>query len=235
VGSVLGELHLARSFGPAREDPPALSRVLGVSRDGQRLLVQAVRSSSLEWLDLEARTRSPCSSVGVGQESIATWLEGAELARHPQTGQQMRTRLHSAGVDLQGRLALVSRRGRVHIVDTHPTGGLALAPRPGGAALRAIRPFEDHPGVPGAGWSLRVATWSDGSRAFMDSRGLLHLQSARPGPEVTLALADPGPLAVWASDGGLLGPSVFTGVSSALFTSEAQVQAHLARFAEGIR
>jgi hypothetical protein len=58
---------------------------------------------------------------------------------------------------------------------------------------------------------LKVATWQNGSQAFLDSRGILHLKSSDPAlPEVSLVLTD-GPLAVWSSDGLIAGPSFFIG------------------------
>ena len=50
-----------------------------------------------------------------------------------------------------------------------------------------------------------------GSRAFLDSRGLLHLKSSDPKvPEVTLVLSEPN-LAGWCSNGDLWGEKYYTG------------------------
>jgi hypothetical protein len=55
-------------------------------------------------------------------------------------------------------------------------------------------------------YSARLPT---GSRAFLDSRGLLHLKSgARNLPEISLVLAD-GEVAGWTSDGFVCGPPFF--------------------------
>ena len=60
-----------------------------------------------------------------------------------------------------------------------------------------------------SGYSLSVAKWEDGSRAWIDSRGLLHLQSSdRQIPEATFVLAPTG-VAVWTSDGRTMGPSYY--------------------------
>lgn len=57
-----------------------------------------------------------------------------------------------------------------------------------------------------------AASWSDGSQAFLDSRGLLHLKSAnRNVPEITLVLHNDGALAAWSSDGRVYGPRCFHG------------------------
>jgi len=60
-----------------------------------------------------------------------------------------------------------------------------------------------------AGYTLRLAAWDDGSRAVLDSRGLLHLKSSDPAiPEVTLVLCE-GALAGWCADGRWFGPAYF--------------------------
>ena len=62
------------------------------------------------------------------------------------------------------------------------------------------------PSVNSSFWySLSVATWEDGSRAYLDSRGLLHLKSSdRDVPETTMVLSD-GRLSGWCSDGRFWG------------------------------
>jgi hypothetical protein len=58
-------------------------------------------------------------------------------------------------------------------------------------------------------WTLEAASWPDGSRAFIDSRGLLHLISSdRKLPQLTLVLTDQ-PLAGWTSDGRTFGWAYF--------------------------
>jgi hypothetical protein len=58
---------------------------------------------------------------------------------------------------------------------------------------------------------LWVAKWADGSRIYLDSRGMLHLRSAdRTLPEVSLVLTK-ADLAGWSSDGNVFGPRQFIG------------------------
>jgi hypothetical protein len=70
--------------------------------------------------------------------------------------------------------------------------------------------------VPTAGprgtlYRLSVAEWPDGSRAYLDSRGLLHLKSSDLRvPELTLVLCEV-PLAGWCANRGVFGPSYFSG------------------------
>jgi hypothetical protein len=74
-----------------------------------------------------------------------------------------------------------------------------------------LLPFSFAPmSVPaGLGCTLQVAEWPNGSKAFLDSRGLLHLKSHNPSlAEISLVLAD-GEVAAWTSDGYVCGPSFF--------------------------
>jgi hypothetical protein len=65
------------------------------------------------------------------------------------------------------------------------------------------------PTPPGLGCTLQLAVWPNGSKAFLDSRGLLHLKSHDPSlAEVSLVLSD-GEVAGWTSDGYVCGPSFF--------------------------
>jgi hypothetical protein len=66
-------------------------------------------------------------------------------------------------------------------------------------------------GPRGTRYRLSVAEWPDGSRAYLDSRGMLHLKSADLRvPELTLVLTE-CPLAGWCANRGVFGPSYFSG------------------------
>lgn len=62
---------------------------------------------------------------------------------------------------------------------------------------------------------LRRWVWPDGSEAFADSRGLLHLRSANPAlPQLTIVLATGRATAAWAASGQQCGWSYFTRLRS---------------------
>ncbi len=70
-------------------------------------------------------------------------------------------------------------------------------------------PFAEHPRKTKYGCSLQVAEFADGSQAFLDSRGLLHLKSGDKNlPEISLVLSS-SEVAGWTSDGFVCGPSFF--------------------------
>lgn len=122
----------------------------------------------------------------------------------------LRHKLHSVFVDTDGSLGLMSTKGY----------GLAIRCAPQSSDLR-LWPAHQQPGTrrghvvfqgpvrpAGSGYTLKLAQWKDGSRAYLDSRGLLHLRSSdRTIPELTLVLADP--VAAWSSDGARCGSRVF--------------------------
>lgn len=77
-------------------------------------------------------------------------------------------------------------------------------------SLRYRQSFEPIRGPKDAGFRLSKASWPNGSEAFLDSRGLLHLRSHDPqASELSLALCHHKPLAGWASDGASTGPVHF--------------------------
>lgn len=72
------------------------------------------------------------------------------------------------------------------------------------------------------GYVLKLAKWPNGSRAWLDNRGLLHLRSHDVSlPELTLVLGVSIPLATWTSEGRLSGPTFFTGEQSPLPSDDA--------------
>ncbi len=64
-------------------------------------------------------------------------------------------------------------------------------------------------------YTLQQAEWANGSKAWLDSRGLLHLKSAnRSHPEVTLVMRD-GSLSGWLSSGDVFGDDYYIGKNPA--------------------
>lgn len=218
------------------EEEVRYAAVEAISGDGERLLLRGAGPAGpfYELLHVETGARTPLRA----NDPHAPAMLEPQITRALTSGPQVRTRLQGLAVDGRGALALVSRRRRVHVLDVGPEGALVLRPvGHGEARLRAWRPFAPRPSPPGASWSLAMAAWPDGSRAFVDGRGLLHLVPAT-GPEVSLVLAD-GPLAAWTTEGELAGPSYFTGVLGDVPAGGDEavraVLRRIERFCEGIR
>jgi hypothetical protein len=117
-------------------------------------------------------------------------------------------------IEVGGRedLVLTSYRGqrlRLTVSDKHDQ--LELRSDDAGRKSTAEMLTFQKMAVPQAGFRLSVARWRDGSQAFLDSRGLLHLRSSSADvPEVSIVLTD-GALAGWCADGRLWGRRYFTG------------------------
>jgi len=211
-------------------DGPASCR--GVSRDGRRLIV-AFRGD--DW-----RTRH---RVDVATGDVALVRGDAGVALEPVLAQargNLRVRKKFDAVAVFGdQLALVSRRQDVLPFGLDAAGELRFARASGRRAdTRRLRAFEPTPGPGGRGFQLEAATWPSGDRAYLDSRGLLHLQRAGgPGPgELTLVLTDHLPVAAWrSSDGAVCGPAAFVGEAPAKQFAPAFAADFLRAFVERLR
>ena len=110
----------------------------------------------------------------------------------------------------QGRLILVTRK-RKHLTIVRAASRDRLVLAHGLLASETRRGFRPIKGPTGTRYRLTVATWDDGSRAFLDSRGMLHLKSSDTTlPDMSLVLHDNG-VAVWCSNGWMFGPEYFLG------------------------
>src|SRR5262249_601929 len=112
-------------------------------------------------------------------------------------------------------LTLVSRKRQALTISFDRASSTVRLTRPTPPHLHRtparVLPFEPCPGPEAVGYRLGGGTGPDGSKAFLDSRGLLHLQSADANvPEVSIVLQD-GHLAGWCADGTLWGDAYFTG------------------------
>jgi hypothetical protein len=191
-------------------------RVAAVSADGQRVLLSPEPGSigimAASWhLDLQKGTtrRTPHRAPTIALASDLLAGISNRILRH---------RFSSILVDDHGNLTLQACTGRSHCHIALDAAGrqLSLVTRPAAAVGGRYASFVDSPAPPGTGYRLSVATWRDGSRAYLDSRGLLHLRSSDSAvPELTLVLTE-GTMAGWCADRGLFGPAYFTGTESGI-------------------
>ena len=118
----------------------------------------------------------------------------------------MRTHFQSIGLTPEGQIGLCGTSGAWQYIRIQAKN-LRLEQFEVSQRL-AIRHFEHSTWNDEQHCHLRMVEWTNGSRAFLDDRGLLHLQSASPHiPEVTLALPNGMALSAWASDGHRIGVS----------------------------
>ncbi len=222
--------------------------LIGASHDGHRIILRGPSHGSMVdvLFDLERKTTRPISG------DPHAWLE-PEVLRITANSQSLRHKFAGIGVSDTGSLALVHDTGFAWTVTLDKGGDLGLvvsqAEKPWTVATRktgyanqqagfasqqaGFASFQPTYSPPGTRYALRAAVWKDGSRAYLDSRGMLHLKSVdRALPEITLVLTS-GKLAGWSSDGRLFGPAFFTGDRPVV---EARVfQEELARFVARVR
>jgi hypothetical protein len=111
------------------------------------------------------------------------------------------------GVDEEGRLALSRYKG-VNSFTQSSGDRMNLTWNESGKMLHR-RQFLTIKSPPGTKFNLRYARWADGSEAWLDSRGLLHLVSSdRKLPQITLTLSNM-PVAGWTSEDQTFGWNYF--------------------------
>lgn len=122
--------------------------------------------------------------------------------------------LHDVGILADCVLRVVKSPGpRLELVDGPQGSRLWRITSTGKEAAPGVfRPFAPFATSQRLGCSLRLATWPDGSRAWLDSRGLLHLRSsAATIPEISLVISTQSVLSAWCSDGAVCGTEFFLG------------------------
>jgi len=177
--------------------------LLGISSDGRSVLI--LGSTLLQILNAEIEVRR-------GFTYSACDLHG-DLYRRI-TDRSLRNRFDGIFIlnqclylrTIKGDILAVKTGGNLVVNRIQPK--IAMI-RPAPDLMPNWAPFEDTPSPPGTGYTLKVAEWSDGSRAWLDSRCLLHLRSAnRDVPEATIVLAE-GRLCGWSEEGGYFGTAYF--------------------------
>lgn len=182
-----------------------------ISSDGRRLVLCAgnvdSRGKRESWL-MNLHSGEVTRTEGDPQSLLtAPLLAGL-------TQRTLRNRFKAIYLDGE-TLTLVPARGDQHLGIVHSSGFPAGAEvrfttRFPPAGFRELR-LETVASPRGAGYRLAKAEWQDGSRAYLDSRGLLHLKSSDPSiPEVTLVLGERA-FSGWCADGRVWGDEYFTG------------------------
>jgi hypothetical protein len=182
--------------------------VVEVSKDQRHVLICPPNASERKGpaviLDIVSGQVNPCP-LDKHLFSIRAIRETA----HPRP---IRCNIEAVGCRATGELLLFTSRGKVlRLVSAHDrvwrlemllTNEWSTAQK-----KQSLRPLKREPG----GFSLRKAVWEDGSEAWLDSRGMLHLRSSQSQlPEMTLVLQDNN-VAVWCSNGLVSGDPYLTG------------------------
>lgn len=178
-----------------------------ISEDGHRICLGTASSRDLQVLDLKLGR----ASVVPNHSRRSPSELAAELVQ-PQVvppRQSVRVNLDQISFGPGRQPKLRSTKGQWHRVAL-VSRALRLVPLTS-PETGCMGPVTFEPAVTSAELNLRlkVASWPDGSKAWLDDRGLLHLKNADPKiPEASLLLNN-GNLAAWASDGATCGSNWF--------------------------
>lgn len=180
-------------------------QVAAVSANGKRIVLR------------EAERKAACAVVDVDTLAVqhhtgdpTLLAEGWQTSIHAVS---VRNNFTYIFVDDRGVLTLTSKKNRQLAIDYDPaTDRIRLRPNEGAPPRGPRLTFKQVEVAANVGYTLTVATWDDGSQAFLDSRGLLHLKSAdeHEVPECTIVLVD-GELSGWCADGRMWGTPYFLG------------------------
>jgi hypothetical protein len=177
-----------------------ITRIHNVSRDDCRIEIQTTNSQIPMLLDVQLEQTTPLGRLSSLEPGLDKFLPN-----------QVNVRKHFSGIAVnhRGQLVLISRNGRPVNLSTDYRRLVLREANPHEESLSNERTFQPI-GAPSA-YNLKYARWDDGSIAWLDSRGLLHLRSSDKGiPELTIVL-NSGLLGGWCSDGGMFGHSFFLG------------------------
>jgi hypothetical protein len=172
-----------------------------ISDDGERVLVNGVGGREFQLIDLRRRTCPPVA---------ATHAESVLNPPIPVPMRNLRVNFEAISLgDGDHEIRLCSAKGKWWRLATNPEPQFLPVPAPPTASRwRQFRHVELPRDI---GYTLKAAHWDDGTAAYLDSRGMLHLKHGDPViPEVSLVLTD-GPTPVWSADGFVHGAPFFLG------------------------
>ncbi len=184
--------------------------VLAISQDGSRIVLGSTSAKPIYRHGREVVVDVDTLTV----DSFSyhpKWITEPEFQDYLRPT-NIRHRFTHIGLDQNGLITLISRK-QLHVaVDYVPgTDQIVLRGTTDTKVESCRLCFENVPTQPHVGFRWSRATWHDGSDAFLDSRGLLHLRSSDNSlPEVSIVLTD-NELAGWCSDGRVWGARYYIG------------------------
>lgn len=204
-----------------------------ISTDGHRLALEPIGGRDHLHIDLKAGRKhvmNYAEPVGLHWQFVSDSTGG--LRRKLSKFSGFGVAEHSKSLCLHPRLGATVARLISLIEAKHgKTTDIAISPQSGQETVRRVADFASVPQWRDAGYLLKVAITTDGSKVWLDSRGLVHLVSSDQSlPQITLVLVNEGRTAGWASDGTCCGPEYFVGDHA---TVDAQTfYRHIERFIE---
>jgi hypothetical protein len=179
-----------------------------ISDDGDRLMITSVENGKFDLIDLET-SRTTTMNVGL-----------AKVALEPSISfptRNVRTNFNAIGFTADGHPRLRTPQGLWFGFTGKNEKSIQFnrctdsPPEP--ASVRYFHPVRS---VTEFGFKLRVASWNDGVKAWLDSRAILHLKgSSTSVPEVSILLVE-GNTAAWSSDGQFCGSAFHVGAADSV-------------------
>jgi hypothetical protein len=184
---------------------------MAISRSGERIII-AQRNDRSKMSLIEVPSGASRTISG----NPAAHAE-PDIVRHTAGARNVSHRFRAACIDEGRHLAIQRLKGSFAPIqlDRHGREMVLSSPAIATSRQESYVEFEEITSPGDAGYTLRAATWKDGSRAVLDSRGMLHLRSSETAiPELTLVLCT-GALAGWCADGRWFGLPYFIGEHAA--------------------
>ena len=176
-----------------------------ISRDGHHLRIVSMTQKSEQRVDLQ-KNHAYSSAFQAGKPANYPYEPIPATPQYP-----IMVHFSSVCVLPTGGLALRSGKDRLLEPVRRDSDTVALQSVKSDNSENRERPFVPLKLPNTSTYELQEARWPDGSRAFLDSRGLLHLKSSdRALPEISFVLAN-APSAFWTSDGRMAGAGFFLG------------------------
>ncbi|MFO0820657.1 MAG: hypothetical protein U1A77_22100 [Pirellulales bacterium] len=182
-------------------------RLVAISRDFRRVLVQRDRP------DHESKITGRLIELDSGKvEIISYWSRNEQVVeRKLVQGRQVRgVRCHfqAIGIDERKRLAIIAADGAIPL-ETDKRSLRLSRNSVSRNSLSLVQSFAPLPAHSPLATRLTRAAWTDGSVAWLDNRGLLHLRSSDSLlPEMSIVLC-PDSTSGWRSDGEVWGSAYF--------------------------
>ena len=184
--------------------------VESVSPDGRQLKLKANQKA-----DDQQHPRVAIVDVPSGRVTNSRYERFQAHVRRDKLIQSgpIRNKFRSIGISGRHTITLTSRSGALWDVAC-VNGDIRLRQAKTAPEWHSKITFESASNRSGNRIRLKVAKWDDGSKIWLDSRGLLHLRSSNLDiPEVSLVLTEK-PISGWCNDGNVFGLTQYIGVNT---------------------
>ncbi|MFO1007292.1 MAG: hypothetical protein U0929_15130 [Planctomycetaceae bacterium] len=179
------------------------SVISSVSPDGQRFVVSKQTATANKPSHYQIDLRKPGTTV-LSHPVPPLWMSPSVAYRAERTVIK-----HVLWLGYGRNLAVMTKSGHRLMIDLPTSRNAEMTLKSTADDYLNSQPFAEIPSPRGARYTLKQVVWSDGSRAILDSRGMLHLQSSDQSiPEMTLVLSEKS-ISGWCSTGEVWGSDYF--------------------------